>query len=128
MINELIPENILQRKDQEIGELIKSSDQVYAIAIDDELYGPAFRHYLLFSRWPYLLKRDVPDLDAQIIFYNAYYWFVKFSKLYMAKHGYDTGLEQQAFQILENADFNIDWVMIEQIEHQVEEETEELVK
>jgi hypothetical protein len=126
MIRGLIPESILQGKDHMIRERVKSSNLTYAVDMDNEYYGAPFRYFLLFFHWPCLLESDVPDLDSQLTFYNAYYWFIKFSKVYMAMHGHDTGLEQQAFQILEKAEFNIDWEMIKQIEHQVEEETEKI--
>lgn len=43
-------------------------------------------------------------------------------KLYQAKHGLDTGLEQQAFQLLEDAGPEVDWSAIEAIEARVAED------
>lgn len=61
-------------------------------------------------------------IDNELIFYNRYYWFVFFLKLYTAKHGYDAGLEQQAFQLLEESEtmnIEVDWDLIVKIESDI---------
>jgi len=120
MRDPLIPEAILESKDHEIRELIKSSDQTYAVDIDDDLYGQALRRYLLFSQWPTVLQTDVPELNDELVLYNTYYWLKRFSKLYKAKHGHDAGLEDQAIELLTYADCEFDWSVIEQIEHKLQ--------
>jgi hypothetical protein len=118
----LIPESILASKDQELKRLINSSDTAYAVNSDDERYGTAFRRYLLFSRWPALLENDMGTLTLQTMLYNQYYWMLKFSKLYMLCQGYDAGMEQQVFGILEKAECEVDWSIIEQIDRVVGQE------
>jgi hypothetical protein len=53
------------------------------------------------------------------IFYNRYYWFLVFAKLYHAAHGFDAGIEQQGFQLLETAPPGVDWNCLEAIEADV---------
>jgi hypothetical protein len=60
--------------------------------------------------------------SAELLLYNRYYWFLKFARLFVRENGPDAGLEQQAFQILENSEGKIDWSVIEAIECQVENE------
>lgn len=57
------------------------------------------------------------DIDSLDIFYNRYYWYLKFLTQYQKEIGVDVGLEQQEFKILEEGgEFpNIDWHEVERI-------------
>jgi hypothetical protein len=63
--------------------------------------------------------KGVSPLD---IFYNKYYWYILFAKKYQEQFGFDAGIEQQEFKILEEAETfdQIDWVIIESIKKEVE--------
>jgi hypothetical protein len=106
-------------EEEEVRKLV-ATQQPSTVDLADEYYGPAFRRYLLFSKWSHLLSGK--GLDERALFHNAYYWFRVFIKRHMATHGYDAGLEQQAFNILERAKGDIDWSIIEQINRQVDKE------
>jgi len=82
----------------------------------DPVFGPALAHYVFFSQHPSV--RDVIgfDLDDREKFYHGYYWFRRFVRLYTEKHGFDAGMEQQAFQMLENAEFDLDFERVSTIE------------
>ncbi len=71
----------------------------------------SFLFYLLFTHALLPL-----DMDAVEVFYNRYYWFRRFMEGYQTERGLDAGLEQQAFQMLEQAPADIDWEMIPLIE------------
>ncbi len=118
----LIPEDELKQKDSLIRQLIERSDRRYSGAADDNLYGPALRYSLLFSDPFALNKLDFSHLSGVDVFYNEYYWFLLFTKLHQAKHGYDAGLEQQAFKLLEKAPPDVDWKMVEEINNRIEKE------
>lgn len=94
----------------------------FRIDFEDPTYGPAFRRYLLLSRWPELLSGRAPLTEAAR-FYNTYYWFLTTVRLWGARHGYDAGMDQQAFQMLEYADESVDLAVVEAIERQVDAET-----
>ncbi len=81
--------------------------------MNDEAYGRPFSYYLLFTHWPFLLPTV---LDKPQVFYNRYYWFQHFGKVYQGKRGPDAGVEQQGFQLLESADFDLDWQIIEKLD------------
>jgi hypothetical protein len=119
----LVSESVLSAIHEDVRGLLQTSELKYRINIDDEFYGPAFRNYLVFSRWPFLLKDRLQGETHQAILYNAYYWILKFSHLYMRKHGFDAGIEQYVFKTLEQAKCDFDWSTIEQIEKAVESET-----
>jgi hypothetical protein len=120
MNNPLIPEAELVTLGAEVRRRW-ALEHHYWVDFDDPLYGAAFQHYLLFTHWPDLLKMT-RGLTPQAMYYNRYYWFLKFAKLYMRKHGSDAGMEQQAFQLLEQMDCEIDWYIVEQIDKQVDQE------
>jgi hypothetical protein len=47
---------------------------------------------------------------------NRYFWFRRFILLWTREHGPDAGLEQQAFQMLETCELEIDWEFLKQVE------------
>jgi len=57
----------------------------------------------------------VRDLAEPIAFYNAYYWALVFAKRYEARYGFDAGVEQEAFKVLERAPANVDWQAVEHV-------------
>jgi hypothetical protein len=122
----LIPEEVLLSREEEVRHLIASVASMYAIDVEDPVHGPAFRHFLLFCHWPSLLAGSFPDLDTATVFYNKYFWFMRFVRLYALAYGPDAGMEQQAFQLLEAAEFEIDWSVIEEIESEVAMDLDEL--
>ena len=77
--------------------------------------GEALARSLLFEHWPDLVGGS-EELDRERLLYNRYYWFVRFVALWQAAHGYDAGLEQQAFQMVEQADMQLDWDLLQQLD------------
>lgn len=59
-------------------------------------------------------------LTKEAIHYSLYYWYVKFKKRYFEVCGYDAGIEQEGFRLLEEMERQmeqrIDWKFIEMIE------------
>lgn len=76
--------------------------------------GEALAWSLLFELWPDLLPGS--PIDHETAFYNQYFWFKRFATLKQAREGYDAGLEQQTFQLLEQPEFDLDWSLIEQLD------------
>ena len=122
MSDVLIPEQVLAEVDQDLKRVLASSGETFAVDPDNAGYGAAFRRHLLFSRWPSLLEGVGVNPTAEELLYNSYYWILKFSKLYGLRNGYDAGIEQQVFKVLENADCDVDWAVVEQITNLVEQE------
>jgi hypothetical protein len=90
-------------------------DPPLAVEVTDDEAGEALARSMLFERWPDLLPADEGS-DRERLFYNRYYWFLRFISLWQAAHGYDAGLEQQAFRILEEAEFSVDWDVIQRLD------------
>ncbi len=73
-------------------------------------YGRALKFYLLLTEAPELF--DDLGVDPERLFWSRYYWFLVFERRYRAAEGPDAGIEQQAFQLLEEgaaSGFDIRW-------------------
>jgi hypothetical protein len=118
----LISERFLVNLDHGIEALLPSIRNETSIDCNDPEYGVAFRRFLLFAHWPYLLENLGLHATTEGLLYNKYYWMLRFSKLYERKHGFDAGIEQQAFKILESASFELDWNVVEHVTSLVDRE------
>ena len=74
--------------------------------------GKALVRSFMFERWPELLGDAV---DPERLFYNRYFWFLRFATLRQAAHGPDAGLEQQAFKMLEYPEFDVDFQVVNEL-------------
>jgi len=113
----------LEARKGEIRALLGGSEWAGRAELDDAEYGSAFLFYLLFSDPGMLSRVGLAGLGEQRILYNRYYWFLMFSKLFVKRHGPDAGLEQQAFQLLEQASSGLDWREVEKITRLVERDS-----
>jgi hypothetical protein len=112
----LIPEDKLQAA----YELIKGRvRQCEPMALNLDQLAPKYQDAYLFYRFfdgasdnnPPLLD-GVSELE---IFYNAYYWCLVFGGGYQRAFGFDAGIEQQAFRLLESAPEDVDWKTVERL-------------
>jgi len=57
-------------------------------------------------------------LSAETIFWSRYYWFLRFVAIQTQHQGFDAGLEQQTFQLLEHPfpPCDPDWSRLESVE------------
>lgn len=88
------------------------------VSPDSSDVGDALAWSLLFEYWPDLLTGV--SMNQEDIYYNRYFWFRRYATLKQARDGYDLGLEQQVFQLLEQADYKFepDWALIEQLDNE----------
>jgi hypothetical protein len=113
--NILIPDSHFAAHDDEVKAKTNTIVPPLSVDLDNASYGRAFRRYLLLSHWPELLE-NTAAAQGEALLYNKYYWFTRFARLYRAYHGPDAGIEQQAFQMLDQTMFQVDWQVIEAIE------------
>lgn len=111
----LIPEVELQRAVNLIRGLTAKQDGKWSARSDDDPLYRAFGYYLLFCDWHAMEDAGLGPRSEVEAFYNRYFWFLVFSGLRQAMDGYDAGLEQQAFRMLEQAPANIDWSVVEKV-------------
>ena len=85
--------------------------------------GEALSRYLLLEHWPELFQDD--SVTERAVFYSKYYWFKRFAADRADATGYDAGLEQQVFQMLEAPPVEVDWDLIEEVDRQAAVDTRE---
>lgn len=93
-----------------VAELDFSDSGVREELLADPACGGSLRVYLALTA-----GRIGADLSPAELFYNRYFWFHRFTCQAQQKFGYDAGIEQQAFQILEYADCEIDAKLLEEL-------------
>lgn len=111
----LIPPETLVPIQAELLRRIDQLDLPLAVDVREGEAGEALARSLLFEYWPDLLGGS-EELDRERLLYNRYYWFVRFVAIWQAAHGYDAGLEQQAFLMVEQADMQLDWDLLQQLD------------
>lgn len=60
------------------------------------------------------------EIKPENLSYSKYYWYVKFKNKYEAIYGFDAGIEQQQFKLLEEFDQrfdNIHWDLLGKIDN-----------
>ena len=87
-----------------------TKSDVRADLLADEDCGPLLRVYIALTD-----GRLGGDLTPEDRLYNRYFWFLRFAHVHHTKYGEDGGIDQQAFQILEYADCDVDWDLLEQL-------------
>src|SRR5690606_15154075 len=88
---------------------------------ENKYYGSALKYFLVLLYWPLFHEEKVAFTDNQI-FYNKYYWFLKYLRLREIQRGPDAGLEQQAFKMIEQPEIDVDWMIIEEIHERIQKE------
>jgi hypothetical protein len=68
--------------------------------------GRSLRNYCLLTECPEMVGNL--GLAADERFWSRYYWLARFAREWQAVDGYDAGLEQQLFQLLEYAEADYD--------------------
>jgi hypothetical protein len=69
-------------------------------ALSDPVAGPALRAFLILTQYAEWFMQQGWSADS--VFWSRYYWFKRFALLRKRAVGFDAGIEQQAFQILEH--------------------------
>ena len=82
--------------------------------LDDDVRQAYARYVALLDD---SLRRElgVGVLSEHVAFYNAYYWVLLCAIRLQARYGFDAGIEQEVFKLLERAPANVDWQLVEQI-------------
>lgn len=88
--------------------------------LNDEHFGSLLQYYLFLTEYPNSIYSHLDGLNEEDLLYNRYYWFIKFKQKYNSQKGYDAGLEQEAFKLIEEIEqqleAGVNWSIIEQIE------------
>ena len=109
----MIPESNFRDLRPDAEDQLEAIARDFGIDLSNESYGTAFRRYLILSHASTLLGAAIDD---GTVFYSQYYWFRLFSRRYCEINGQDAGLDQQAFKLIESADFDVDWAALQEID------------
>ncbi|MEM5421230.1 hypothetical protein [Paraburkholderia ferrariae] len=114
MMEDLILEAQLPVTDALLARLVEKFPAVRWYELDEDVRDAYARRVALLHRElrPAL---GVGDLSELVAFYNAYYWALVFAKIYQARYGFDAGIEQEAFKVLEVAPADVDWPTVERV-------------
>jgi hypothetical protein len=112
MIDVLVSLSTLRAHDDEIR---RATDAAVAQLDVDPAWEMCLRYYLVFHEH---LEHQVGlgDLDPIIELYNCYYWFKRFAHARAAHRGFDAGLDQQAFRLLETAPEGVDYELVRELD------------
>ena len=111
MTKVLLENDVLDSNFEAICRATDSLCREYGTFCNHSKFGKSFRYFLLFSSDTVLQNAGLGEINGVGRLYNEYFWFTRF----MHEHGSDTGLEQQAFKILEQFPTDADWVLLEEI-------------
>ncbi len=93
-----------------VMDLKYTGSEIPADLLTDDACGPPLRAYLALTQ-----LQIGADLTPEDRVYNRYLWYLRFAQAYHAAFGDDAGIDQQALQILEHADCDIDWSVVERL-------------
>lgn len=105
--------------EQEVGAVLRSQPSTEGIdpsALDNPKLQPSLRIFLTLTE--FAEKFLEAGWSAESIFWSRYYWFRRFVVRQAEARGSDSGLEQQAFKILEQPfpACSPDWSVLESVE------------
>jgi hypothetical protein len=80
-------------------------------------FSDDLKKYLSLVQYPFKFN----NVEPLQLYYNKYYYFLKFLVAYQELIGFDAGLEQQEFKILEEGESypDVDWGVIESISNKL---------
>ena len=124
----LVPFEWLAVRDRELSARLAAHPEICEQGLlDNPLFGPSLRYYVLFTHWPDLMADSERKMTASELLMNRYYWYRRFAELYHRTVGPDAGIDQQEFQILESADCEVDWALIDDIDNRAAKEVQALL-
>lgn len=109
-------------KEQGIEKLYKTLkaklDKTNIIVLEDEGLTKLLDNFLFLEQYAEEIIATSSSIYEEVL-YSQYYWFIQFKNQYFAKEGYDGGMDQKAFHLIENIcnelDGNVDWELLERI-------------
>lgn len=91
------------------------------ITVDDVELSKALNYFLFLKQCPQDILTN-SSFTYEIVLYSQYYWFIYFKNHYFLKYGYDAGMDQQAFLLIENLTNElgeeVDWELLEKVQNQ----------
>ena len=104
---------------EKISNLVEETASIKSKDKEAEEY---LRNYTLLEKFPEKFENET----ALNLFYNKYYFFLSYSFTIQKNNGFDAGIEQQEFKILEQGEHfkDIDWEVVEDIANRIKRSDE----
>lgn len=105
-----------------MDELLSKTGYCIKKEYENQILNSIYNYCLLF----YCKETEVIALTREpleVILYNKYYWLTQYMKKYSEINGYDAGIEQQKFKLIEELDQrleNVDWDLLQKIDDMME--------
>lgn len=102
----------------DLDELIAYTGYCAERKYENESLNTIYNHCLLF----FTKETDIITFTGktlEVVLYSKYYWLTRFVKKYNEIHGYDAGIEQQQFKLIEELDQrlgDVDWDLLQRID------------
>lgn len=123
--------NIILNRGYKMNLIVKEIDNIYKelnviienlFLSDDEINFIINNYQLLINKEQEIVQLLNTNLES--ILYSKYFWISLYLKRYNEKFGYDAGIEQQQFKLIneidERSNEGVNWKLIEDIEKKIE--------
>jgi hypothetical protein len=110
-----VDEEALSRVARAHAKAVEEAAARNRIALGSSAQETALRYYVVLTYLPALVP--ISGVDA---FHARFYWFAVHREVTRLTSGVDAGLEQQAHQLLEHADIELDWYALEHLERRAQ--------
>lgn len=100
-----------------IEEVLKETSYVYQKRYLDDKLNCLYNYWYFFDRYAEEQK-DIRDMRIETILYSKYFWFSRFAERFYEVFGFDAGIEQQQFMIVDEIEQrldNVDWNYVQRL-------------
>lgn len=104
---------------ENMEELLTKAKYLKRNEYDDKALNDFLNYWMFFQEKEEIIKNLTSEFSDTIL-YSKYYWSSRYKEQYKKLYGYDAGIEQQHYKILEEIEQRIsgdvDWDIIKLIE------------
>lgn len=98
-----------------IEEVLMEADYVHIEKFSDKQLNLLYNYWYFLSEYEEYLKVS-KNISLEICLYSKFYWFSRLADRFYEVYGFDAGIDQQQFKMIEEMDQridNVDWNLVE---------------
>lgn len=110
---------VVRTKDN-IEKVLLETGYVYKEKYPDDQLNRFYNYWYFLEEHEEEL-RGRKNTSLETILYSKYYWFLRLSEKFYEIYGFDAGMEQQQFLIIEELEQrldNVDWALVELLQYE----------
>ena len=99
----------------EIEKLLSNINYIYNEKFPDKQLNTLYNYWNILNKYEKDFEEE-KQISLETILYSKYYWFSRLADRFYEIYGFDAGIDQQKFMIVEEIDQrleNIDWDFVE---------------